>query len=1778
MGRELLATYPVFAESMARSQEHLLRLGADWHLLAELEKHKESSRINEATLSQPCCTAIQIALVDLLKSWRIQPAIVCGHSSGEIAAAYAAGCITSEDSLRVAYFRGESVKHLKEQHPDLKGAMLAVGISADEAQAYIDSNDSDGKVVVACINSPSSVTLSGDEAALLDIQGRLAERGVFNRRMAVDTAYHSHHMEMVMEAYVRTLQDLKASPCKQDIQMVSSVTGEAIQGEQMDAAYWGANLTSPVLFAGALAQAVETARRDQPQSTSLAIVEIGPHSALGGPIKQIIKAKTLTGSISYHSALSRHEDASRTAVALAGELFVKGASIDFSAINDPHSNTDRRVLTNLPKYNWNHTTPHWTESRRSALYRHRKFPKHDLLGIPSIDSIPTEPTWRNYIRLEELPWLRGHCIGGEIIFPAAGYITMALEALKQQVLGDGGSWKNLRIKFRQFSAGRALIVPDNAVGVEVLATLRPYTYTARESSTSWKEFRIFSVSASGESTEHSRGLVTAVKGSSNDQQRNMTDATSNEFIEEATRNSLTKLNPTELYQELRSLGVDYTGPFQGQEHIQASKSTSVCRVKIPDVQAIMPLNHQQPHCIHPATLDICFQAVYSAMKVGDHLHGTFVLAGLDELEISSEIPSRPGEDLSVATSLRVHGHSKYSADLVVSTSDSTAPEVLLQIKGLVFARTSGPSTQSASKRAVGESLCHRLQWSLDPACAQPRSIVRRCDLHSSDTAGAGRASVFEEYCRAVIKSTLAKLSPEDEGKITGHFVRLLRWMKARNAGSHEPLEMNESLDRNVKSLGIYGEVLVDMAPLLPGILRGEVDPLAMLLQDEKLHRLYNHVNNDKCNDQLASYVKLLQFKNPNLRILEIGAGTASASMPVLEALYSNKAVPGQPRQESYTFTDISPAFFHNAEKKLAKFQDSLEFKRLDIEVPPEEQGFELGSYDLIIASNVLHATSKLDATLRNVRSLLKPTGQVALVEVVAPKLYFGMIFGTLPGWWLGAAEGRQDTPLLEIADWQSTLSRCGFSGVDVEMRDYASLEDHEFSVIISSGSTHPESSDFGRQELSSSDSSMWPTPTTSRASSVLDAFPKSLVDSADDSQQTILVISGSEESSIADHVVHLLQSGNPSVQATKTTLAEAKRADGQLAVVLLETIHPFLATCSESEWEQVRQILCGVGGVLWVSCGGAVEATNPLQSLIVGLTRCLRSEDHYNKIITLDLESNAALTPEIAGHIVRVLDHAFGPDAPQNLNLPEFEYAIRGGEILIPRLVNDVHINGYVKDTASAFHPREEQGLQSGRALGLNIREPGLLDTFYWADSERHSQRIGAEEVRVELQYVSLNFKDVMTAMGQLDGYTALLLEGSGKVVEVGEAMRDQYSIGDSVYAVDTDGLATTSVVNKWNVTHIPKGLSMEVATAVPLAYATALYSLRNAANLQEGESILIHCGAGAVGQAAIALAQYFKAGRIFVTVGNEEKRAFIRERFGITDDDIFSSRDLEFSNQIPRRTSGQGVDVVLNSLSGEALQKSCSLLAPFGRFVEIGKKDLISDARLEMGCLEKNVSFMTVDLTLIERLRPAVLQKLFRSVFDLVSRDGIKVLSPIKVNSVSDLGASVRLMQTGKHMGKLLLKLDSEMVIPVRQFYAQVENHLTDSDLQVQPRQPPAPELKGDCSYLMIGGTGGLGRAILKHLAGLGAKRIVTLSRTGSDSQYMTDLVDEMLAVGVEVVVCRGSVTDQATLLSIKEQAKQFPIRGIVQGAMVLQASPKVAVSQVGSILTEHRTPVWKT
>ena len=409
------------------------------------------------------------------------------------------------------------------------------------------------------------------------------------------------------------------------------------------------------------------------------------------------------------------------------------------------------------------------------------------------------------------------------------------------------------------------------------------------------------------------------------------------------------------------------------------------------------------------------------------------------------------------------------------------------------------------------------------------------------------------------------------------------------------------------------------------------------------------------------------------------------------------------------------------------------------------------------------------------------------------------------------------------------------------------------------------------------------------------------------------------------------------------------------------------------------------------------------------------------------------------------------------------------------------------------------------------------------------------------MKYLSMNFRDVLTALGELET-GSFLIEGSGIVTEVGKGI-SKFSPGDAIYVFDANGLATISNVDVLKAVRVPKGLDMKTAAASPVAYATVLYGFQYVANLQAGETILIHSAAGAVGQAAITIAQWLNVGEIFVTVGNSEKGSMLQERFGISAGNIFSSRDTTFGQGIRSRRNGRGVDVVLNSLTADAIRESCALLAPFGRFVEIGKKDLLMNGRLELKDLAKCISFSTVDLVLLAEVKPAIVHDLFETVFDLIDRRQVKAIEPMVVKPISEIETMFRLMQSGKHIGKLLLAV------------------ATDQPLNVQPARPRLAELRQDGSYLVVGGTGGLGVPVVRYLAQRGAKRIITLSRSGGSGKQIGELAEELRRQDVELVVVRGNVAISEDLQQVQKLSQKLPLRGVIHSGVALQVRIRTRV-----------------
>ena len=1590
MGRELLHCYPVFAQSMATADQYFTKLGADWSLLAELSRTSNDSRINEATLSQPCCTAIQVALVNLLRSWAILPEFVCGHSSGEIAAAYSAGHLSAFDALGIAFFRGQSIKRLREKHPNLEGRMLAAGLSPDQALDYITRNSSpSGKVVIACINSPKSVTLSGDKAALQILQEHLDCDGVFNRLLAVDVAYHSHHMALVRKEYVEAIAGIKTHTSEGQVRMISSVTGKEVQNNSLDAEYWAMNMISSVRFSEALEGVLGFSSEGKQKSRPAVdiILEIGPHAALAGPIKQIIKAGNQDLSkLPYYSVLTRNVDAVQTAINMAGELFMHGVDVAFESINDPHNTADKTVLTSLPVYNWQHTTSHWSESRLSSQYRLRKFPRHDLLGVPSNDSIPAEPTWRNYVSMAELPWLSGHVVNGQIIFPASGFISMAIEALRQHTESANVMWKNIICQFRQITVDRALLIPEND-GVETFLALRQYSYSTQETS-SWKEFRVYSMSSGGDSSEHCRGLVFLehigpAKDTEKEQEvAHQANADRRNFDLER-KHPGPAMDVEQFYTGLENKGLKYTGPFASISEIHSKPESAVCTITIPDTKKYMPAEYQQAHVIHPATLDCLLQTAFPVLISSGNMNTSFVVSSIDELSISSNISSEPGTKLLALTTVCSFGRMRKNANITVGDYELTESS-FIRLKGLGLHST---DMLSSSIQQLGSAnLFNKIDWSLDISCAKPEDIENRCQIGLPvDSDASQRAETFDKYIYTTLKKLLSEISPTVELGMVPHHQKLLQWMRLQCQNAPAGITSDNCLKEKVKAYGIEGVMLAQVSDSLFEILTGQIDPLSVLMKDDVLYKFYSMVNIERCHIQMTNYLRQLKFKNPRLRILEIGAGTGSTSMAALDALVS-ASIPrqgGNEGLEKYVFTDISAGFFEKAKTKLAHWEGLVEYKKLDAEMPVKDQGFVEGSFDLIIASNVLHATPIMSKTMKNVRSLLKPGGKLALVEITEKHMLWHMTVGTLPGWWLGAEDGRPDSPLLGLSQWHHLLQSTGFSGTEIVMKDYKSPKEHQVSLII----------------------------TTALAPTV------------EEDMLPVQIVCGKAEMSIAEALMKEIVCIEPSRHVSISDLSQAN-VRGKICVVVLEYLTPLLINCNENEFQKVKHILIEANGVLWVTKGAAIESSDPQKALITGLARTIRSEDHAAHIVTLDLEANTETTAEVAKHIQEVFKIAFRHDSAA-VYLSEFEYAVRNGKILVPRLTKNSSLETHVRSTMEKTLVK--QSLRQSRALGLEIQTPGLLESLYWTRSDEHTRGPTTDEVRIEIDNIALNFKDLMNAMGKLAGLSAMLIECSGRVVQVGTDAKVKFSVGDRVCAIRPAGLATTSNINYHMVQRIPDGMSSELAAAVLISYSTALYSLRDIARLKKGESVLIHAAAGALGQAAIAIAQHLGAGEIFVTAGSSEKKSLLMEKFGIPEENIFSSRTLSFGQGIRRRTNGKGVDVVLNSLSADAARESQNCLAQFGRFVELGKKDLLSNARMETQYLEKNAAFMAVDLGMVAEHKPSDIQEILETVIHLVHTKRVRSISPITVKPVSELEDAFRQMQTGKHVGKIIVKIDAQ-------------------------------------------------------------------------------------------------------------------------------------------------------
>lgn len=725
MGVEMLDR-PVFGASVAKSAQFLRDMGCTWDPSEELLKSQEDgSRLGLPEISQPICSVLQIALVDELRAWGVTPSRVVGHSSGEIGAAYSIGALGHRDAIAAAYFRGVAATKLKAESPGLKLGMMAVGCSREDADALIVQqaklNSKGGKATVACVNSPSSVTLSGEVDALEALRAVLDERKVFARRLKVEMAYHSSHMNRVMDHYLSTISDVEPLPAREDQgTMVSSVTGFEISPEALGPYYWVRNLVSPVLFSDAVKELVSPDDEEDGNTVDL-LIEVGPHSALGGPVEQILSHHGIE-KVGYDSILTRGKDALKTSLQLASNLFLAGVPLNISQVN---GDVLTRQLIDLPPYQWNHSKAFRHETRIQRELMTRQFPNKSLLGAKNAMMDETQHTWRNFIRLDDEPWIRGHTIGSTVLLPAAGMVSMALAAA-QQLAEPEKTPRALRLREVSFFAAMAL--PEEAA-TEVITTLRPHLIgTSGSSSSTWWEFTISSCVGVDQLRDNCRGLIAIeYKESTSAQMAHENAKLETARIEDFHRivkECPDTLSKPEFYAECAKISWNYGELFQGVEKVHLGYGQTAYHVKLADIGETYSRGLERPFLIHGAALDAIIHGSLGGTyknKISQQdkpLLPTYI----GEMEISLDIPDDVGYVLPSSCVSKKLGFNALSSNIV--SFDDTVSRTFLSMTDFRLTEIGNDDKQDDGKVEVDPAeITSEVRWNYALEGMKPEEIA-----------------------------------------------------------------------------------------------------------------------------------------------------------------------------------------------------------------------------------------------------------------------------------------------------------------------------------------------------------------------------------------------------------------------------------------------------------------------------------------------------------------------------------------------------------------------------------------------------------------------------------------------------------------------------------------------------------------------------------------------------------------------------------------------------------------------------------------------------------------------------------------------------------------------------------------------------------------------------------------------------------------------------------------------------------------------------------------------
>jgi acyl transferase domain-containing protein/ubiquinone/menaquinone biosynthesis C-methylase UbiE/acyl carrier protein len=1736
MARQLLQDEPAFGQVVEQC-DSLLRRHADWSLREELTADEFRSRIQETHIAQPAIFALQVGLATLWKSWGVEPATIVGHSVGEVAAAHVAGVLDLEDAVRLVFHRSRL-----QQRVAGRGAMLAVALPVDEAEQLLAGHED--LVSVAAVNSPTDVTLSGDADVLRDIASSLERKSVFCRFLQVEVPYHSPAMDPLQHELLDSLQGIRPRPAS--VAMVSAVTGQTVDGPELDPAYWWQNMRSPVRFAAAM-DALLSSDHD-------VFLEISAHPVLAGPITKCLAQAKQAGSVL--PTLRRDEPERPLLLGSLGKLYTSGYPVDWR-----RQYPEPGRVVRLPSYPWQRES-YWQESDRAQRER-LGVRVHPLLGN-QVDAAC--PVWSTELDDQALPYLGDHRVQDTVVLPAAGYVEMALAAAQESFGQDPYVVEDIALQ-------RAMFVP----GGEPL----PVQLVLSPSQTS---FDVYSRAGGAD-----QGWVRHAAGKF----RRSDDGRTGGRVEldQVRTRCAREIAKQDVYRFFDTVGLQYGPCFQTVERLWVGENEALGQIEVSPSLA----GDVQDYLVHPTILDAAFQVLVGAIASSG---ASARAAGRVYLPVQIgriRLHQRPGGRAFGHARLVEHGASHVTGDVQ-----------LLDAAGTVLAEVQGLVCRSIKRRSeTWDNYLYEYQWTLKPRAGHsevrrapsyipaPGEIVERLRPEARRLADhLDRRRYYDDLepqervlARAYILRALDRLgwlpglhqrfstdSLAEQLGVAGQHRRLLArllgmlaedgvleragngWQLRQAFERDDPGEVWRALWSHFPAYQAELTLVRQCGERLAEVLRGDIDSLQLifpqgsvttaehLYQDAPTYRIYNLL----AQKAVASALERLP-DGRTVRILEIGGGTGGMTSYVLRKLPADRT--------SYVFSDVTQLLLAHAEQKFHEYP-FLQYELLDIEADPVTQGFPPHSFDMILASDVLHATRDLHHTLTNVRALLAYEGLLLLLEGTRAPRSVTLMFGLLRGWWLFEdVRLRGADPWIPQTVWQQTLHDVGFTDV-AWVTDTEPDERAVHSVLLARGPVVEDAAQDGRAADPVAEGGRWlvfadrlgvgeevadrltrdgatpvvVSPGASYRRIKADRFEIRPAVIEDVEKVVHETLSGPEP---CRGVVHLWSLDAPPPQELTAAALESAQRSGCVSVLQLAQV------LAESGGDEVPRLTLVTRGAQVP--GGRGHGVSVAQSPVWGLGRVIGNEQPQLRGRMIDLSP----TPT-GDEIAALLEELRADDG-------EDEVALRGEARYVHRLrrVSLATMDGV---------RQEEVPAEARKPFRVVITEPGILDRLTLTETARRDP--GPGEAQIEVHAVGLNFKDVMIAMGLLPdealegGYTgkALGMECAGTVVAVGEAM-EGFKVGDAVMTSAPGALRTHVTIDERFLVRIPEGMGFEEAATIPITFLTAYYSLHHLGHMQAGDRVLIHAAAGGVGLAAIQLAQRADA-EVFATAGTPDKRDLLRA-LGVKH--VMDSRSLAFADEVMDLTGGEGVDIVLNSLAGEAIPKSLAVLRAYGRFIEIGKRDIYEDSKLGLRPFQNNLSLFAVDLDRLCAQRPALIRSLLHDIMRGFEDGSLHPL-PHRVFSVSDVVSAFRYIAQAKHIGKVVVSMHDD-VLPT-------------------PERQETLVLRENATYMISGGLGGFGLATAEWLVEHGARHLVLLGRRGVSSPAAETAVAAMRDAGAAVVVAAADVADEAQVAEVLAGVRQSmpPLRGVVHGAMVLDDALLLQLDEqrMRTVMAPKMTGAW--